>query len=399
MFKKFFIFLSFIIFIFLNFNAVFAKDETVKVYFFNATGCPHCKEEKPFLEKMKQKYPQLEIIELEVTGNKDNLKLLTDVGKKLNVNVSGVPFTVIGEKYISGYMDENTTGVKIEDTINCVINTKCEDVVGTLKNSNSKSNIVSSLKMPEKLKVPIFGEIEIKNLSLPVITIILGILDGFNPCAMWTLIFLITLLLGMEDKRKMWILGTVFILASGLVYFMFMVAWLNLILFLGFVVWIRIIIGLVALYAGYHNLKEYKEDLKNNTATCKVTKGKNQQQIFEKLKKITQNRNFWLALGGIILLAFAVNMVEAICSAGLPAIFTQLLAINELPKIQYYGYILLYLFFFMLDDMIVFGIAMVTLQLTGVTSKYTKYSHLVGGIIMLIIGLMLIFKPEWLMFG
>lgn len=399
MFKKIAVFISLLIFIFLSFSAAFAQDDTIKIYFFSATGCPHCKEERPFLEKMKEKYPQLEIVELEVTENKDNLKLLTDVGKKLDANVSGVPFTVIGEKYISGYMDENTSGAKIEEAINCAINTKCEDIVGNIKNSSSQNNLSSSFKIPEKIKVPIFGEINIKNLSLPVITIILGTLDGFNPCAMWTLIFLITLLLGMEDKRKMWILGTVFILASGLVYFMFMAAWLNLILFLGFIVWIRIIIGLVALYAGYYNLKEYKEDLKNNTATCKVTQDKKQQKIFEKLKKITQNRNFWMALGGIVLLAFAVNLVEAICSAGLPAIFTQLLAINDLPKLQYYGYILLYLFFFMLDDMIVFGIAMVTLQMTGVTSKYTKFSHLIGGILMLVIGLLLILKPEWLMLG
>jgi hypothetical protein len=105
-----------------------------------------------------------------------------------------------------------------------------------------------------------------------------------------------------------------------------------------------------------------------------------------------------LALGGIVALAFAVNLVELVCSAGLPAIYTQVLALNGLHSWQYYLYILFYIFFFMLDDLFIFFVAMVTLQMTGVTTKYARVSRLVGGLVMLVIGLMLIFKPDWLMF-
>ena len=85
----------------------------------------------------------------------------------------------------------------------------------------------------------------------------MGALDGFNPCAMWTLLFLISLLLEIENRKRMWILGTAFIVASASVYFLFMSAWLNLILFLGFVIWIRMFIGIMALLGGGYSLKEF----------------------------------------------------------------------------------------------------------------------------------------------
>jgi len=100
-----------------------------------------------------------------------------------------------------------------------------------------------------------------------------------------------------------------------------------------------------------------------------------------------------------VLLAFAVNLVELICSAGLPVIFTQLLTLSDLSPWQYYAYMLLYIFVFMLDDLFVFIVSMITLEMTGITTKYSRISHLIGGILMVIIGLLLIFKPELLMFG
>lgn len=384
----------------LGFNAdhAMAQDtKPVNIYFFWGKGCPHCASEEPFLQKMKEKYPQVNIVDYEVWTNADNLKLMQKVATDLQAQINGVPLTVVGEQYVSGWVDENVTGTQIEKAIQCALETSCPDVVGNVINNEKNTNQQKvNNAIPEKITVPIFGEIKTKLLSLPVLTIVLGLLDGFNPCAMWTLIFLITLLIGLNDKKRMWILGSAFIVASAVVYFLFMSAWLNLILFLGFIVWIRIVIGLVAIAAGGYNLKEYKD---NKDGTCKVTADPKQQKIFAKLKKLTQEKNFWLALAGIIILAFAVNLVEAICSAGIPAIYTQILTLSHLSTWQYYSYILLYIFFFMLDDLIVFVIAMFTLEITGLTGKFSRYSHLIGGIVMLIIGLLLLFRPEWLMFG
>ena len=269
-------------------------------------------------------------------------------------------------------------------------------LMGTKKRFRPLLKLSLLARDKSKITVPILGQLDTKTISLPLITIILGTLDGFNPCAMWTLLFLISLLLGMKDRRRMWVLGTTFIVASAAVYFLFMAAWLNLILFLGFIIWIRVLIGLVALGGGGWNLKKY---FKDKDGGCEVTGDEKRRKTFDRLKEVTQQKNFWVAFIGIITLAFAVNLVEAICSAGLPAVFTQLLILNDLPTWQYYAYILLYIFFFMLDDLLIFIIAMVTLKMTGISTKYARWSNLIGGILMLLIGLLLLFKPEWLLFG
>lgn len=404
--KKFLI-LVFTIFSFLGFsNNVFADNE-VKAYFFFGEGCPHCAKEEAFFESIRDKYPTLEINSFEIYRNKENVSLMKEVSNKLNANANGVPFLVIGDKFLVGYA-EGITNVEIENQIKFGLLNILPDVVGEIidqKNITSEISINSEqvnleTKTEENeekfLKLPFIGKVDVYKVSIPVLAITMGVLDGFNPCAMWVLVFLISMLIGMGNRKRMWAIGTTFIVASALVYFIFMAAWLNLIIFLGFVAIIRIIIGLLALLGGGYNLKEFftKKD-----ATCEVTNENQKEKIIDKLKKVTKEKNIFLALGGVIILAFMVNLVELVCSAGLPAIFTQVLALNNVPTTSYYGYILLYILFFMIDDLIIFVIAMMTLKVTGITSKYTKYSHLIGGILMLIIGLLLIFKPELLMFG
>lgn len=191
-------------------------------------------------------------------------------------------------------------------------------------------------------------------------------------------------------------MGGAFILASGLVYLLFLGAWLNLFLFLGLVLWVRILVGVFALGAGAYHLRDF---FKNRDGGCETAADEKRQKVFERLKKATQGRNLWLALGGIMALAVAVNLVELVCSAGLPAIYTQILALSELPRWQYYLYLVLYILIFMADDLLVFFIAMTTLRAVGIESKYARWSRLLGGTLMLLIGVLLLFKPEWLSFS
>ena len=104
-------------------------------------------------------------------------------------------------------------------------------------------------------------------------------------------------------------------------------------------------------------------------------------------------------LDRILALAFAVNLVELLCSAGIPAVYTQVLALSNLPTWQYYAYLALYIIVFMLDDLFVFVVAMKTLQITGIGTGYSRFSHLAGGVVLLAIGALLLLRPEWLMFG
>jgi len=377
--------------------------------FFWANGCPHCAHEKEFLDQLQAKYPQLEINSYDVTANQENVKLFQQKGKELSADISGVPFTVIGSKYVIGFGTAQTTGKEIESLILQELKLTPKQLetpqtaspaAATNQNPDAKASppqqedktIQSELG---SIHIPLIGELDVKQVSLPVLTFLIALIDGFNPCAMWTLLFLISLLLGMKDRKRMWILGTAFIVSSAFVYFLFLSAWLNLFLFLGLVVWVRVVIALVALTAGTLYLKEYIE----NKTGCKVMGNTKRQKVFEKLRTITSKRNFLVALGGIILLAFAVNLVELICSAGLPAIYTKVLSMYQLPAWQYYLYLIFYIIVFMLDDLFIFITAMITLQAVGIQSKYSRASHLVGGILMLLIGLLLLFRPDILMFG
>ncbi len=373
------------------------------LYFFYGDGCPHCAAEEDFLERLKTQGYSFEVKAFEVWYNQENRDLLSRVAGQLKIPAPGVPFNVIGSKVIIGYLNDETSGAELKAALDYCLTNSCADVVAPeieelfiapAKTDNGQAALANTL---EKITLPVFGQLELKSVSLPLITAMIGLLDGFNPCAMWVLIFLISLLLGMQNKKRMWILGATFIIASGAVYFIFMAAWLNLLLFIGLIVWVRLIIALVALISGGFNLREYWQ---NKTGACKVVAGsEKKRKIFDRLKQITRNKSFLLAFGGIIILAFAVNLVELLCSAGFPAVYTQILSLNKLSAFGYYGYLALYIFFFILDDLLVFIIAMLTLKSVALSGQYARTSNLIGGILMLILGILLIFKPGWLMFG
>ena len=244
----------------------------------------------------------------------------------------------------------------------------------------------------------LFGVVSLKDVSLPIFTIILGAVDGFNPCAMWILIFLITMMFSMHDRFKMWILGLTFIFTSGFVYLCFMLSWLSLASFLSSVTLIRFLIASFAVLFGMVNIYRYFKSL-NSDVGCDVTDKKKRVKIMERIKKIVNEKSFLLSILGIMLLAFSVNLIELLCSLGIPVMFTNVLAMNDLSTLEYVIYIGLYLIFFLIDDILIFVIAMKTLKIKGISNKYTKYSHLIGGIIMLLLGILMVIKPEWLMFN
>lgn len=382
---------------------VFAEQQ-INLYFFYGDGCPHCAKEEVFLEKLKRENKNIVVHSYETWNNRKNAELLIEVAKELNVSVNGVPFLVVGDRVIPGFYDEATTGRKIKDIIDNYKIYNCQDVVGAYMNDTDHQHgedgceveKKKEIDIPETIKIPFIGEIKTSTISLPVLTFFIAATDGFNPCAMWVLLFLINLLLGMKEKKKMWILGTAFILSSGLVYFMFLSAWLNLFLFLEYVLWIRIAIAIVALASGAYHIKEWKD---SRNQGCPVIGSEKRKQVFYRIREIIEAKSFYIAFGGIIVLAAAVNMVELVCSAGLPAIYTQILTMSDLPAWDYYIYLIFYILIFMADDILVFVVAMKTMEIKAGDNFFTKNSALIGGVIMLILGILLIFKPGWLMFG
>lgn len=374
----------------------------VNLYLFHGDGCPHCAKEREYLKEIEKEYDDVNIHLYEVWYDTDNQELMENVKKELNSSTNYVPLTIIGDKYTVGFNDN--TKLMIKNNIEKCLKEDCEDVVGNVlagKTAN-ETTIKKEVKEQKKDKedsikdLPILGKVDVKKVSLPIIAAVIGLVDGFNPCAMWVLIFLISMLLGTKDRKKMWILGLTFLFTSAFIYLLFMVAWLNVAIKMNTVIWLRITIAIIAIIAAFINLKSFYKSLKKDTG-CEVVDSKKRKNIIEKIKKFTLEKSLILGLLGVMTLAVSVNFIELACSAGLPLLFTQILALNNLSKLSYMIYILIYIFFFLIDDIIVFVIAMFTLKITGISNKYSKYSHLIGGIIMLLIGLLMIIKPEWLM--
>lgn len=409
--KKVINYILILIFTFLIIPQTASAKEVVNIHLFYGDGCPHCAHEKEFLEDYLDGRDDVKLYTYEVWYDSDNQKLLSEVQDKLNNKQSGVPYTVIGDKVLVGY-SEGTTNSNIEKYVDNYLNDmdSYRDYVGEITGISEEKKITSSenkekttkeekAKDDTKVDVPILGKVDAKKVSLPILSIVLGFVDGFNPCAMWILIFLITMLFNMKDKKKMWILGIVFILTSGIVYLLFMLSWLSLATFISKISFIRILVAFVAIIVGIVNLVKFSNSITKKDDGCDVVDKKERKKIMNQITKITQEKKFILAIIGIILLAASVNIIELMCSIGLPLLFTQILAMNDLSTLEYIIYMFIYIFFFLIDDIVIFVVSMVTLNATGISTKYSKYSHLIGGIIMLIIGLLLIIKPEILMFN
>lgn len=376
---------------------IFGSEKYLNIYLFYGDGCPHCAEEEEWFKTYLEKNKNIKIHRYEVWYDKDNQEKYSKVHEILNDKSSGIPYLVIGESVISGF-DKDLTPERIRNAVEYYSNVNYKDKVGMYLGVVSESETGQDETKYEdtKVKIPLLGTKEAKDVSIGLSAILIGVVDGFNPCAMWILLFLISMLLGMKNKKRMWILGITFLASSALVYFLFLLSWLNLSIFLNKVLYIRVAISFFAVLFGVLQVVNFffkKDD------GCEVVGNKNRKRIIKSIQKIIKEKSFILAILGIILLAASVNIIELLCSLGLPVMFTQILAINEVSKVGQILYSLLYVLFFMIDDIIIFIIAMKTLEIKAISNKYGKYSHLIGGLIMIIIGVLMVYKPEWLMFN
>ena len=378
-----------------------AEDNLVNLYLFYSKTCPHCEEEIKMLDSIKDDYKNLRIYKYELSED-NNSEIFKNVATLFDLNVSGVPFTIIGEKTFIGYGENSKKTI-----IGCIEYYSKHgyvDKVGQYLNKELPTYEISDddTSIDEYLEdygnysfnIPIIGEVNTKTLTIPMIAVVMGFIDGFNPCAMWILLFLITMLISMKDRKKMWILGSTFLITSALIYFLIMLAWLNVAVLITKINIIRSVIGFIAIIGGLYNIITTFKTSENG---CNATDKKDRKKIMERIKKFTSEKSIWLSLIGVIALAISVNLIELACSAGLPVMFTQILVINDLSKIEYFIYIMVYIFFFLIDDLLIFIIAVSTMKVSGISVKYGKISKIVGGIILLLIGILLLLKPEWLM--
>jgi glutaredoxin len=356
--------------------------EGLEVYFFYLPGCPHCQAQETFNEKLQSQYPTINITTHDATKTQE-YALLQEMLSKLGVqNEPDFPITIItisqNQTFVDGWVSggwesEETTGRAIKEALQQCLAGNCPASAGE--------------EPKHKINLPLIGEIDPGDYSLPTLAVILGLVDGFNPCAMWVLVYLISVVVTLRDRKRIWLIVGSFVLASGILYFLFMTAWLNAFLFIGYVRPVTVVIGLVALGGG---ILQVREVIKTKGAVvCEVTDEESRKKTMTKVQNIVSSPITLGMIAGIIALAFAVNSVEFVCSAAVPAVFTRVLSLTSLTTFQYYGYILLYVFFFMLDDLVVFGTAAFAAT-SSLGDRYAKYSRPVGAIILIILGLLLL---------
>ncbi len=363
-------------------------------------GCPHCAAFERYAIEQDWDVEFYEITQL------DSQKLFERLQERAPTLNQGVPTIVINGTVSQGYDTDERDGAALKKRLDACQGTAkgCLPFEDFLASGKTVEVLVGGATCTEDceanldkytLNLWFVGKVDLTLLSLPSLSILLGFLDGFNPCAMWVLITLLALLINTHDMKKVWIIGGTFLFVSGAVYYLFIAAWLNVFLLIGYNFWVQKVIGLVAIGGGGFYLYEAFGKDPNR---CKVTNLGRRQKIIARMKEIAEYTAWPAMIVGVAILAVSVNMIELVCTAGLPAVFTQILAFNEISDMARYGYIGLFILMYMIDDFVIFAIAVYTLHATGITNKYRRFTLIFGGLLMYGLGLLLIFAPEALTF-
>ena len=389
-----------------------SQSKKVKIEYFGRKDCKNCANLEKFLKELSTKRDDFEYVEHKIDESKEEKAFFDETASKLKL-VKGTPIIYIDGHIIQGFNTADTTGKEIENLIN---SGKTKDKILTLKEyveSGQTGNVSSNgavctgdtvCEVPGLTKgaenqvlvnIPIINKtVDLTNYSLLTMSIILGTIDGFNPCAMWVLVLFLTALIAVGNKVKMFRVAGLFILAEAVMYFFILNAWIYAWDFVGLDKWVTPLVGIVGIIGGIFFIRNYLK--KGDTLECEVTDFEQRAKISKKIKDIANKPFTLLTALAIIGLALSVNVIEFACSVGIPQTYTKILQINEVPFWTRQFYTFIYIIGYMIDDIIVFGFALMSVNKLQLTTKYSKWVNLFGGILMIILGLIMLIKPSLL---
>ncbi|WP_374122621.1 glutaredoxin [Leptotrichia hongkongensis] len=388
------------------------QSKKIKIEYFGRKDCKNCANLEKFLKELSTKRDDFEYVEHKIDESKEEKAFFDETASKLKL-VKGTPIIYINGHIIQGFNTADTTGKEIENLIN---SGKTKDKILTLKEyveSGQTGNVSSNgavctgdtvCEVPGLTKgaenqvlvnIPIINKtVDLTNYSLLTMSIILGTIDGFNPCAMWVLVLFLTALIAVGNKVKMFRVAGLFILAEAVMYFFILNAWIYAWDFVGLDKWVTPLVGIVGIIGGIFFIRNYLK--KGDTLECEVTDFEQRAKISKKIKDIANKPFTLLTALAIIGLALSVNVIEFACSVGIPQTYTKILQINEVPFWTRQFYTFIYIIGYMIDDIIVFGFALMSVNKLQLTTKYSKWVNLFGGILMIILGLIMLIKPSLL---
>ncbi|MDH4167430.1 MAG: thioredoxin family protein [Gammaproteobacteria bacterium] len=374
---------------------------TVRLYYFYSPTCPHCQAAKPFIAGLETKHPWLEIERYVVKDHRANARFYFDTAQSLGVEALSVPGLVFCRQVMIGYDSAATTGKQLEDALNAcherrLANPGAPDpeAGGSAAAAGGAPQLsAAEEKAGTTVTVPLLGEIDAKALSLPILTLVLAGMDAFNPCAFFVLLFLLSLLVHAKSRQRMAIIGGTFVLFSGLVYFVFMAAWLNVFLIAGELRVITFVAGLLALTVAALNIKDYFW-FKAGPSLSIPDAAK--PGLFKRMREVVASGSMGPMLVSTVLLAIVANSYELLCTAGFPMVYTRALTLADLESWQYYAWLAAYNVIYVLPLLAIVTVFTWTMGARKLSEAEGRLLKLISGFMMLGFGLLLLIAPNML---
>ena len=367
-----------------------ASDTVADLEVFVRAGCPHCEAAKTFLQELRRRRPGLRLLIRDVGQDQAALVRLEMLATQYAVNPIGVPAFFLQGELLIGYQDAQTTGARLLALLDATPATSDAEPFAACRPAQPDCTASAQGPADDSVVLPWFGRLSHQEIGLPLFTFAIGLLDGFNPCAMWVLLFLLSLLVTLQDRIKMTLVAGTFVLVSGLVYFAFMAAWLNVFLIVGLSRTVQLALSGLAILIGAVNVKDFFAFRQGLSFSIPEAA---KPGLYARLRRIIQAENLTGALIGVMILAGLVNIVELLCTAGFPALYTHILSAQALSSWQYYGYLGLYNAAYMLDDALMVVIAVVTLGRRKLEEREGRWLKLISGAVMIGLGILLLVKP------
>jgi len=353
-------------------------------------GCPHCAKAEQFLAVLARERPELRIVIRDVLKEPAALQRLQVIASEQKVGTARVPAFFVGGQLLFGYSEEAGTdrlvrsalqGQRLQATAPADVSLSC----AAQDASTCKAEVTPPA--PSPFQITALGyTVTLDDVGLPAFTIAMGLLDGLNPCSMWVLILMISLLATLNDRKRMLAVAGTFVLVEGVAYFVFMAAWLNLFLLIGLSRASQLVIAGIAVVAGLINMKDF---FAPGVGPSLSISDKSKPGIYQRMRAILQARSLGAAIAGVIVLGLLVQVVEFLCTSGFPALFTRILTLRQLDTASYYGYLLLYNAAYMFDDVVVLAIGVTTLSNRRLQEKEGRWLKLISGVVMVCLGIYL----------
>ncbi|QSA98449.1 glutaredoxin [Methylococcus sp. EFPC2] len=373
-----------------------SQSTAVDIEVFVREGCPHCAKAEEFLAALKGERPELRLSIRDISKEPEALARLQQIAKE-HGGAPRVPAFFLRGQLVVGYSDEATSGQLIRNLLASKRGGvpaagpggeagSCEAV----ESISCEGGAEAAATTQEHYEIDFLGrKLSVEHVGLPLFTLAMGLLDGFNPCSMWVLLLMISLLAPMGRRGRMLAIAGTFVAVEGIAYFVFMAAWLNLFLFIGLSRLSELAIAAIALFAGAVNLKDFFAYGRGISLSIPDSA---KPGIYARMRRILQAESLVGAVVGAVVLAVLVQIVEFLCTSGFPALFTRILTLHGLNTWTYYGYLLLYNAAYMLDDVIILGIGVYTLSQHRLQEREGRWLKFISGLVMVGLGIYLVLR-------